>query len=43
MKTNPLVELQKYGQSFWLDNINRRRALIVFVVKSENHICCQSL
>lgn len=23
MKTNPLVELQKYGQSFWLDNINR--------------------
>ena len=23
MKTNPLRELQKYGQSFWLDNINR--------------------
>lgn len=23
MKPNPLVELQKYGQSFWLDNINR--------------------
>lgn len=23
MKQNPLVELQKYGQSFWLDNINR--------------------
>ncbi len=22
-KQNPLVELQKYGQSFWLDNINR--------------------
>lgn len=22
-KPNPLVELQKYGQSFWLDNINR--------------------
>jgi transaldolase len=24
MKNNPLVELQKYGQSFWLDNITRR-------------------
>lgn len=23
MNKNPLVELQKYGQSFWLDNINR--------------------
>jgi transaldolase/glucose-6-phosphate isomerase len=23
MKNNPLRELQKYGQSFWLDNINR--------------------
>lgn len=23
MKNNPLVELQSYGQSFWLDNINR--------------------
>lgn len=23
MKQNPLVELHKYGQSFWLDNINR--------------------
>jgi transaldolase / glucose-6-phosphate isomerase len=23
MNHNPLVELQKYGQSFWLDNINR--------------------
>ncbi len=23
MNQNPLVELQKYGQSFWLDNINR--------------------
>lgn len=23
MKTNPLVELQNQGQSFWLDNINR--------------------
>lgn len=23
MKSNPLVELQKFGQSFWLDNINR--------------------
>jgi transaldolase / glucose-6-phosphate isomerase len=23
MKTNPLVELHSYGQSFWLDNINR--------------------
>jgi transaldolase/glucose-6-phosphate isomerase len=23
MKNNPLVELHKYGQSFWLDNINR--------------------
>lgn len=23
MKQNPLVELQQYGQSFWLDNINR--------------------
>lgn len=22
-KTNPLKELQKYGQSFWMDNINR--------------------
>jgi transaldolase len=24
MKMNPLIELQKYGQSFWLDNITRR-------------------
>ncbi|PYS89828.1 MAG: transaldolase [Acidobacteria bacterium] len=24
MKNNPLVELQKYGQSFWLDNITRQ-------------------
>ncbi|MFL6208737.1 MAG: transaldolase [Pyrinomonadaceae bacterium] len=24
MKMNPLVELQTYGQSFWLDNITRR-------------------
>ena len=24
MEMNPLVELQKYGQSFWLDNITRR-------------------
>ena len=23
MKKNPLVELHTYGQSFWLDNINR--------------------
>src|SRR5256714_1544446 len=24
MRMNPLIELQKYGQSFWLDNITRR-------------------
>ena len=24
MKINPLIELQKYGQSFWLDNITRQ-------------------
>jgi transaldolase len=23
MKSNPLLELQKYGQSFWIDSINR--------------------
>ena len=23
MNQNPLVELHEYGQSFWLDNINR--------------------